>query len=942
MICYIFDMVKKYFFFAAALSLYSACSNSSDVEVSATEEPITSEESSSSEKNTAIEPPYSVQPDTIKEFYKGMILVEGSERVVTLGTNKKGAKESETPELKTILKYDYFLDSIEVSCEAFKSVMHDSKIIQALHCIDSLPVTGITFFDAVLFANKKSNIEKLDSVYEYTETFFDEEGHCTNLSGFLYHANRKGYRLPTEAEWIKAATSSYEFKNFSGKIMEWSNDFLGKLKDTTIINFAGAQNANDIGERIVKGYNTSSDTNAINLYSRGDVYTVTSSAHADYIGFRLAIGKIPNAVWLDNSGHTSESPLLILARTTDLWNYSKTTNMKLVFRNDLTGNLAYIDYAENGSAITEIVDTINAFHPDISPDGKRIAFCTGIEGLATTSSVYVRDLDSAGSHLTKLDVESAAIPRWNVLENGDTVITYVTNAGNNKQNATFQSYSTWQVPFANGKFGVPQKLFDGAYHGGVTEKGTFAVTGARLLRARMNGMDSIWYNGEQACNASLAKDNSKRTAFLDFAGKTGKAFVGKSYSTHQYILIVDSTGALIDKAEAPSGYTFDHSEWVVGETNDNMVATLVNSNGAHKRITLLNLADTSHIDLLEGNELWHPCFWIKKKENISLSSSSADSSTSSSSTFVLDPDSAGIYYNNSGTSTNDIMFRYKMELLWQFKDSANVVILGSSRPWNGIIPRQFNKNILAVNLAVPSTNMVGHTVFFNTYISPHFKKLKLIIISIDLDRGHLPGTTSTNMFYNSYKSYPGYVYDKNHNYWIDEYPQQLYQMTYDSPGSSWYATALRASRGHKEEPSNGWGAPIVDEDSNWVNWTETSAKELEEKFQRFEGLLNKCKDNDITVIGVIMPQNPAYKETGSLGRHGMLRSSVPKYMQRLDDLRQAYPNFILMDENKMGDHDYTDEMAMDADHLSKLGAAQLTHRIDSLIQTLNINWDDRE
>lgn len=41
-----------------------------------------------------------------------------------------------------------------------------------------------------------------------------------------------------------------------------------------------------------------------------------------------------------------------------------------------------------------------------------------------------------------------------------------------------------------------------------------------------------------------------------------------------------------------------------------------------------------------------------------------------------------------------------------------------------------------------------------------------------------------------------------------------------------------------------------------------------------------------------------------------------------------------MDENKMGDHDYTDAMAFDYDHLSYLGAAQLTHRLDSLLNTL--------
>jgi hypothetical protein len=41
-----------------------------------------------------------------------------------------------------------------------------------------------------------------------------------------------------------------------------------------------------------------------------------------------------------------------------------------------------------------------------------------------------------------------------------------------------------------------------------------------------------------------------------------------------------------------------------------------------------------------------------------------------------------------------------------------------------------------------------------------------------------------------------------------------------------------------------------------------------------------------------------------------------------------------MDENKNGKHDYSDEMALNTDHLSALGAAQITQRLDSLLKTL--------
>ena len=219
----------------------------------------------------------------------------------------------------------------------------------------------------------------------------------------------------------------------------------------------------------------------------------------------------------------------------------------------MTKNLAYVDFRRSSPRVVEIKDSLNVFHPDISPNGKLVAFSTGQEGVSGKSALYVRNLDAEGSNRVKLDVASAAIPRWRVLENGDTVIVYVTDAANNKEESSFKKTSTWQVKFANGKFGKPTKLFDGGFHGGISDDERLTVTGARLLRARMaskgstitsKAVDSLWYNGEQACNVSLNK-TSKRTLFLDFAGETGKKFVGTKYRTHERLLIADSTGKLV-------------------------------------------------------------------------------------------------------------------------------------------------------------------------------------------------------------------------------------------------------------------------------------------------------------------------------------------------------------------------------------------------------------
>ena len=111
-------------------------------------------------------------------------------------------------------------------------------------------------------------------------------------------------------------------------------------------------------------------------------------------------------------------------------------------------------------------------------------------------------------------------------------------------------------------------------------------------------------------------------------------------------------------------------------------------------------------------------------------------------------------------------------------------------------------------------------------------------------------------------------------------------------------------------------------------------------FDLFVDLLKTCKEKNIYVIGVLFPMNPKYAETGAYGYAGLRRSEAPAVLQEIADLQKTYPNFILMDENKMGNHDYTDDMADDYNHLSQTGAVQMTNRIDSLLKTLNINFGD--
>ena len=904
--------------------------------------------------------------------YEGFIYIHSKGKTTVLGTTSKKANVDEQPAMKVAFNYDFYVGVHEVTQGEFGKLMKRSFKKDS----SDYPQANVTFYDAVLYANALSKKNKMDTVYTYSSAQFAEDKSCENLVGLKTNYEILGFRLPTEAEWMFVTKTRSD--DISGNLKEWVNDWKGLLADTTIENFVGAANANGMNEKILKG--SSFVEEDVPLYARGDFYTVTPLSKAEYVGFRLVLGKIENAVWFNSSSGATTSVITPLILPENVRNLFGTYQAKLVFRNDETGNLAYINYANAANSVVEIPDDIDSYHPDVSPDGKYVAFCTGLEGVAGESSVYVRELNESGSGLVKLNVEGAAIPRWRILNNGDTVIVFVTNPGTNKSESNWKNYSTWYVPFNNGKFRTPKKLLKGSFHGGLSFERRFAVTGASLLRATWftdkSQKNELWYNGEQACNVSLSMDGSNRTLFLDFAGKTGAEFVGKKYSVHGMLLIADSTGKLVQSIKSPKGYSFDHTEWVADKNL--AVATLANANGAHQKIALVDVASNKVMEIAEGAELWHPCLWVKQKKKVTQGSSSSESIESSSSSviaerissselagtssetsssseessssetpkssssskslttsssiavpFILDSDSAGMYLNSTYGAVGNGLMRNNMELLWNFHDQANVVVLGSSRPLDGIIPKQFNNKFFVLNLAQTPSGIYVSKFFLDHYVYPHVKNLRYIILSLDYDLWRWGPNSDHNFFYSDYKKFPGYIYDKNHEYWAAGIPEGLAELTEDGYSDK-NGEALRESMGYWSiGHCNGWGTGTCSYDSTLL-----TSKHIEMAMDTLVDLIETASTRDVYVIGIVFPVSPNYKNTGRFACYGARRSVADSLTKVLSGMHKKYPHFIVMDENKMGNHDYSDSMADDQQHLCPVGAQQMTHRVDSLLMTL--------
>ena len=885
-----------------------------------------------------------------KDSYKGMVRVSINKAVTELGVNDTTVNISEQPAMKVKLDYSFSMGRHEETCADFNELMKPFTGLSVECSDDDMPATDVSYYDAVLYANERSKANGLDTAYTYERFVLDDKKHCISMEGLVYRPEVDAFRLPTEAEWVLVASQSWnpaegwnsdnsdyklhpvctkdaqkDFCDMAGNAMEWVNDWLGFFRDTTVTNFAGSPDGGSLGERVVKGGSYRNSPKSINLYSRGDVYTVTSSTRADYVGFRLAFGQIPEATWIGYNGTVVDSRVMALAKGSTLRELMHTYRMKLVFRNHLTENLSYIDYS-NGTSIyvADIPGTKDAFHPEISPNGRYVAYCTGIEGVSGKSEVYLRDLDIEGSGLIKLNVDDAAIPRWKILENGDTALIYVSDAGNNKDSSLFKKMSTWRVIFKNGHFRTPRKLFDGAYHDGISADGRLAVSGSRLLRARVvnpddgNAKDVVWYNWEQACNVSLSTDGKKLTLFLDFGSETGRKFVGQKYGTHERILVVDSTGTLVRSIAAPKGYTFDHVEWVKG-SSDFAVATLANAQGAHSKIVLVNFTDNSFIDLAEGDELWHPSFW--KLSSVDYSK------------YNLDRDSAGVYMN-ADDDLSAILMRFNMELIWRYHDTANVVVVGSSRSLNGVSPKYLSYRYFAVNLSQTPNSLYVSRDILDLYVYRHFKRLKYIVLSLDIDFWYkFDGPDSDNFFATRVDNYAGYVYDKNHGYWEDGYPDGLLEYTENYLSVSDEGVFVDDRGRLVGIVCKSWGQEAeIEMDSTYYD---TNAYLLDYSMETLEGIIRKAQEKGVYVVGVIFPQNPLYRKTGAFGRYGLRRSTAKTLIDKIKALEGTYDNFRLMDENKMGRHDYKDKHASDNDHLCNIGAPYFTHKLDSLLKTLD-------
>jgi hypothetical protein len=96
-----------------------------------------------------------------------------------------------------------------------------------------LPAEGMTFYDAVLFCNRLSEMEGLESAYTYTRAYFRNlslknsnmfDGMCYFISGLQVDTSKNGYRVPTPEEWSWAMLARNSTRFYWGDGTIWSSE----------------------------------------------------------------------------------------------------------------------------------------------------------------------------------------------------------------------------------------------------------------------------------------------------------------------------------------------------------------------------------------------------------------------------------------------------------------------------------------------------------------------------------------------------------------------------------------------------------------------------------------------------------------------------------------------------------------------------------------------
>ncbi len=917
-------------------------------------------------------------PPAPPDPYAAMVLVSSAMHPVWLGSwPDEYSRFDEQPPMGVAFRYDFRMDTTEVTVGQYRTIM--GLLPRAYGSIlpdEDLPVCNVTWYDAVLFCNARSKAVGLDSVYTYASRDTAPDGTVIGLLNLQVRYDREGYRLPTEAEWVYAAQGSDTSRfvwgdsadgalaeryawysansantlhavarkepvgaglyDLLGNALEWLNDVKVAYSDTPRVDYVGPDEY-DGCEHVVKGGSHVHGIEFLRTAARSDNYESPANKLTRYLGFRCALGPIAEPTF-GVSPAWQDTLSVVFSSVRGLSGITSSPLAKLVYVNRCADGrmLGLTDFTVAPPVTREYRHSTSCYLPTVSPDGNWVAYCTSGEGQSGPSEVLVHRLDSAGSGLFRLSDNPAYVPRWWVdPDTRDTFIVYASSTVLNSS-AEWTTGRTRMVKAAGGgEAGTPVGVeAQGSWHGGLSADGRYITTGYPylLMKDRTSGEVRTLFTGpangkpagdtSQVCNVSIcqAPGMGDRALHLDFgSGGAVSTLTGTSYGMHECLFVTTYAGSTTHAIPCPiqsPGFRWDHPEW----SNDPgfAVAGLEVPGGTHPVVVLFDLRRSipmlAPVTAYANADLWHPYLWVSP-DSLPVSPS-------------LALDSLAMYWASPSYSDHLPVLARKAMLVWTQRDSLEVVFIGSSQVYHGIDPRVVtvgNAWVVAWGGSTPE----GMDVFARDYVGALCPNVKAVVTNL------VPAfmcMTPESQWYQRdsvFMQSVGYTYDRNHNFWRDSMPLGLVERVLRAPVG--YGEESDPLRGFHASECKSWGAPVQVAGAD--DWT-TADTQYVRRLGEMTAVADSLAARQIHWLVVAFPVAIAYRVTPYYGRYGPTRVVADSIVADMRRLEVANPFFHFYDANMNGYHDYPPSEAFDDDHLCHVGAAKLTARIDSVLQTV--------
>jgi uncharacterized protein (TIGR02171 family) len=891
------------------------------------------------------------------------------------GWNDPLASVSEKPAMQSSFTYDFYLDTTEVTQKHFLDLMGRRPVPESTPygTGETYPVYYVTWFDAVLFCNARSLLEKLDTVYTYSAIKALSSGSVYELTGLRCNFSRDGYRLPTEAEWEFAGRggssdvpystqadslpaqrrawyvvnsnaklspvaqkepNSLGLYDMAGSLFEWTNDWKGPYSASPVTNCLGAEKPNDQYEKAIKGGSFKHSYLFLRPSYRSANYATTLSTACEYVGFRCARGTIPHGQYIGNSSTIrTTNPVDVKVGASDMRSFVGSSRSKLVFVNvsAQARTLCLVDFSSTYPNVHEFRDDSEVHTPTISPDGRYVAYCNRDEWVYDSSRVSIRPLSTTVSLIIQFSTGIAAVPRWWIdRTTGDTGLIYIDSDLTDGSVASLSAKTYFQKISAGQCAGAPREMCaSGGFHDGLSSNGRYLLNASKdlvvydrisgastqLFLSPANGKDG---NGStQVCNASLSPDtgDNPRCLFLDFGYNRVSSIVGKSYVLHQYLFIASITGDIVDFIDRPANEAvWDCSEWSNRESF--AVACARNQAEQAQHIYAINLKNHASLQLAAGEELAQPALWLSE---IAVNSSN----------YALD---SLCMYDDPHVDMIQTFFTFLLRHFWKRHDQLDLVFIGNSQIHSGIDCSAFS-SYRAMNIVSAGCGLATTTRMIADYVLTHASNVKLIGITTFLyylagpSGDYYEGDNSPLFWDITMGQSKGYTYDKNHNFWNNTLSDELQQLMWNQP----YPNLSESfASGYTAWPINGWGGSALSLEGD-ITWT-IENQNYKKNMAALVELIKLVSSHKIHLLAINFPENPQYKNTTHYTRYGPSRATGAAVLEQYRSLEKEFPYFHLYDANLAGAHDYSEQEASDFNHLSYKGAIKLTTRVDSLVR----------